>query len=257
MINLEELDLNIKVHCDEKFNDGDILKKDIIIHMPRLYKFTFHICSIIIYYYQTNFPLNESIAKTFESFSNNQIITCIDHFQRHSRCHIYSYPYEWKIYSGITNNFRDGLFTNVTRVSLCDEHPFEDEFFLRISNSFPFMKQLAIHNLKAQQNISINDKQILSIIKYPNLIRLDLCYTHDDYVELFLFNMKMFLPNNVRLRVDYQSLKRVTYDFTRHMTGNNFMRVAALNIGTVTEIDEDHLKKYFPCTCIQRTFDFI
>jgi len=80
MINLEELDLNIIVQCDEKFIDGDTLKKDIMTHMPRLYKFTFNICSIINHRYQTNIPLNESIEKTFKYFSNNQIITCIDHF---------------------------------------------------------------------------------------------------------------------------------------------------------------------------------
>jgi hypothetical protein len=34
-----------------------------------------------------------------------------------------------------TNNFQGGLFTNVTEVSLYDEHPFECEFFLRIAQS--------------------------------------------------------------------------------------------------------------------------
>ena len=255
MINLEELDLNIEVECYETFIDGDTLKKDIMIHMPRLYKFTFNICSTISHYYQNNFPLNESIAKTFKYFSNNQIITCIDHFRIFSRCHIYSYPYQWKIYSDITNNFPDRLFTSVTQVSLYDEHPFEHEFFLRISKSFPFMKQLKARNLKAQQNKSNNDNKILSIIKYPNLIRLDLLRTHDDYVELFLFDMKMSLPNNFRFRGNYQSLKRVTYDFTRYMPGNNCTKLAALTVEIVDDqIDEHHMKKYFPCTCIHSTF---
>jgi hypothetical protein len=255
MINLEELDLNITVRCYEKFIDGDILKKDIMIHMPRLYKFTFNICSTINHHHQTNFPLNESIEKTFKYFSYNQIITCIDHFQKFSRCHIYSYPYQWKIYSDITNNFPDGLFTNVTQVSLSDEHPFEYEFFVRISNSFPFMKQLTIRNHRAQQNKSNNDNKILSIIKYPNLIRLDLLYTHDDYVELFLFNMKMSLPNNLHLRSKYQSLKKVTHDFTRYMPGNNCTKLAALYVTIVDDqIDEHHMKKYFPCICIHSTF---
>ena len=129
IINLEELDLNIKVLCAEKFIDGDILKKDIMTHMPRLYKFTFNICSRITHRNQTNLPLNESIAKTFKYFANNQIITCIDHFQRYSQCRTYSYPYQWKMYNDITNNFREDLFINVTQVSLYDEHPFEHEFF--------------------------------------------------------------------------------------------------------------------------------
>ena len=49
MINLEELDLNIKVQCYEKFISGDILKKDIMIHMPQLYKFTLHRYTTTIY----------------------------------------------------------------------------------------------------------------------------------------------------------------------------------------------------------------
>ncbi|CAF1468314.1 unnamed protein product [Adineta steineri] len=257
MIHLEELDLNITVQHCEKFIDGDILKKDIMVHMPHLYKFTFNIYSTITYHYQTNFPLNEYIEKTFKSFSNNQITTCIDHWESYSQCHIYSHPYHWKIYHHITNNFPDGLFNSVTQILLFDEHPFEYEFFLRISRSFPFMKQLTIVNRKAQQIKSNNDNQILSIIEYSNLIRLDLSYVHDDYVELFLFNMKMSLPNNLHLRVHYKSLERVTRCFTRYMTENKRTKIAALLFSPMDQIDEYHIKNYFPYTCIHRTYSFI
>ncbi|CAF4024118.1 unnamed protein product, partial [Rotaria sp. Silwood1] len=167
MLNLEELDLKITVNCDEKFIDNDTLKKDIIIYMPQLYKFTFNICSTIDHHSQINFPLNEHIQNTFKNIFNNQIITSIDHFQeeRYSQCHIYSYPYKWKIYNNITNNFRGGLFTSVTQVSLYDERPFEYELFLRIQISFPFMKELTIKNRKAQKYKqfikSNNNNQIL------------------------------------------------------------------------------------------------
>jgi hypothetical protein len=262
MLNLEELDLNLIVKRYEKFISGDTLKKDILIYMPRLYKFTFNICSTINHLNQTNFPLNEYIQKTFEYFFNNEIISCIDHFQEegYSQCHIYSYPYKLKVYNNITNNFRGGLFTNVTQVSLYDERPFEDEFFLRIAQSFPFMKELTIKNRKAQNNKqfikSNNDNQILSIIKYPNLIRLDLSNTHDDYLELFLFNTKIFLPNNLHLRVDYQSLKRVTYYFTRYRTRYNCPKLAALYYCPVYQFDE-HIKNYFPHTCILHSGYFV
>jgi hypothetical protein len=58
-----------------------------------------------------------------------------------NQCHIYSYPYEWKCYKNITNNFPGGLFKCVYEVSLFDERPFEHEFFLQIAQSFPFMKK--------------------------------------------------------------------------------------------------------------------
>ncbi|CAF1429205.1 unnamed protein product [Rotaria sordida] len=81
----------------------------------------------------SNLLLNEHIQKTFKYFyDNNQIITCIDHFQeeRYSQYRIYSYPYKLKVYNNITNNFRGALFTSGTVVSLYDERPFEHEFFL-------------------------------------------------------------------------------------------------------------------------------
>ncbi|CAF3433025.1 unnamed protein product [Rotaria sp. Silwood1] len=262
MLNLEELDLNIQVQCYEKFIDGDTLKKDIIIYMPQLYKLTFNICSIINHRDQTIFPLNEDIQKTFKYFSNNQIITCIDHFQEEgcSQCHIYSYPYKWKVYNYITNNFPGGLFTSVTQVSLYDERPFEHEFFLRIQKSFPYLKELTINNRKAQNNKQLiklnNDYQILSIIEYPYLTRLNIIKTHDDYVEFFLFDTKISLPNNLHLCVDYQSLKRVTYDFTRYITRNHSSKLAALYLSTLDQIDE-HIKNYFPHAYFRCFADFV
>ena len=200
------------------------LKKDIISRMPRLNNFTFNICSVIRHRVQTNFPLNEDIQKTFEHFQGNQIITCIDHFKEdeYSQCHIYSYPYKLSFYKNITNNFQAGLFPSVTEVSLYDERLFEYEFFVRIAESFPFMKQLIIYNSKPQKNIqsikSNNDDQMLSIIAYPNLIQLDLTAAHDDYVDLFLFGTNVSLSNNLRLWVDYQTLVRVTHNYTRNTT---------------------------------------
>jgi hypothetical protein len=254
MVNLEELELDMTVLRFEKFIDGDTLKEDILKYMPRLYKFTFNIRSIICRRHQTNFPSNEYIEKTFKYFSNTQIMTCIDHLEeeRYSQCHIYSYPWKWKVYNNITNNFRGGLFTSVTEVKLYDERPFEHEFFLRIQKSFPFMKKLTIKNRKAQNNKqfrkSNNDNQIFSIIEFPNLTRLDFNNSHDDYVELFLFDTKISLPNNLHLHVVYQSLKRVTYNFTRYICA----KLAALDLYSVDQIDE-HIKNYFPHTCIRRT----
>src|SRR5262249_34850749 len=152
-------------------------------------------------------------------FHDNQIISCVDHFQerKYSQGHIYSYPYKLKLYKNITNNFPGGLFEYVNEVSLYDERPFEYQFFLRIAQSFPFMEELTISNSKAQNDKQLikseNQNQTLPIIEYPNLIRLDFNQSHDDYVELFLLDTNVSLPNIVHLSVDYQSLKRVTYNF--------------------------------------------
>jgi len=88
-------------------------------------------------------------------------------------------------YENITNNFPGRLFQCVRKVSLYDEHPFEQEFFLQISQSFPLMENLTLSNWKPQNNErcrkSKDDNQDLSIIKYPHLTYLCLDETHDDY----------------------------------------------------------------------------
>jgi hypothetical protein len=238
----------------EGFIDGNTLRKDIISHMPRLYKFTFTICSIVHHHDQNNFPSDECIQKTFECYYDNDIIVCVNHFQerKFTRCLIYSYPYKLPFYNNVTNNFSGGLFTSVTKVSLYDERPFEYEFFVRIAQSFPFMKELIIDNEKAQNDkhliTSTNDNQPLSIIEYANLTILDVRWVHDDYVELFLLDTKVSLPNNVHLLVGYERLKRVTYNFTRDATRNNCRKLASLDL--CSWIVDECMKNYFPHTRI-------
>jgi hypothetical protein len=49
-------------------------------------------------------------------------------------------------YYYITNNFAGGIFKSVSKISLFDEKPFEHDFFMEISKSFPFVKTLSITN---------------------------------------------------------------------------------------------------------------
>ncbi|CAF1050214.1 unnamed protein product [Rotaria magnacalcarata] len=70
------------------------------------------------------------------------LFTDINYFPEANECHchIYSYPYTLTYYHNITNNFPGGLFKYVRQVSLYDEYPFEHDFFLRITQSFPCME---------------------------------------------------------------------------------------------------------------------
>ncbi|CAF4320104.1 unnamed protein product, partial [Rotaria sordida] len=111
-----------------------------------------------------------------------------------------------------TNNFPGGLYPYVRVVTLYDEQPFEHEFFIRISQSFPFMEKLTVVNRHArnhkQSYKSMNDNQNLSIAKYYHLTDLAIRQVHDDYVEEFLCDTKTFLCNNILLFIDYKSLQR-------------------------------------------------
>ncbi|CAF0921360.1 unnamed protein product [Rotaria sp. Silwood1] len=249
MLNLEELNLFLQVTGRQKFVDSKDLKKNIIDHMPRLNKFKFSICSTIQLDTELDFPSNENIQKTFRNFKDNQIISYVDYFPkaRQGQCHIYSYPYKLKNYDKITNNFPGGLFKFVRDVSLYDERPFEHEFFLRISRSFPYMEKLTLVNRKQQNNKQCrkSKNQNFSIITYPHLIELDLHKTHKDYHRQFLFDITTCLPDNVRVCVDYRLMKKVTHDFRRNITRNNCSKISYVFFYYKSEFPE-HLKDYFP-----------
>ena len=172
---------------------------------------------------------------------------------RQSQCHIYSYPYQSKEYHQITNHFQGGIFKYVREISLFDERPFEHKFFFQISQSFPFMKKLTLINEKPQTNKRCrqldDDNQHLSVIEYPYLSHLNLYEAHDDYTEQFLADTKTCLPNGVYLSVDYQVVKRVTQDFTRHSTRLNSTKLRSLDLIGIYEIPE-YVKEYFPYTKI-------
>jgi len=245
MSDLEKLDLSLIVGGKTTFVDGNYLKTNIINHMPRLSKFTFNICSNIYHCNGINLPSSKNIQKTFIDFKDNQIISCVDYFPKieKGQCLIYSYPYKLKHYDNITNNFPGGLFECVCEVSLYDERPFEYEFFLQISRSFPFMEKLTLINRQRQKNKNKNKN--LSIIKYPRLIELNLTETNKDYHEQFLFDTKTCLPNDVRVRMDYRLVKKVTRNFRRNTTRNNCAKISYVLFSNKSNFPE-HLKDYFP-----------
>ncbi|CAF0927994.1 unnamed protein product [Rotaria sordida] len=251
MLNLENLHLSVKVYGNKTFHNGNDLKINIINHMPLLNKFTFNICSLSSFYSKTNLPSNEDIQKTFKDFKDNQIISCIDYFQKRklSRCHIYSYPYQLKYYDDITNNFSGELCKCVREVGLYDEHPFEHEFFLRIAQSFPLLEKLTVINQQRQNNKrfrkSKNENEDLLIVKYPHLIQLNLSEAHKDYHEQFLFDTKTCLPNDVRIRIDYRLVKKVTRNFRRNTTRSNCAKLSYIVFRNKLKFPE-HLKDYFP-----------
>jgi hypothetical protein len=251
MANLEELGLCLTVYVDETFIDGNHLKTEIIKHMPRLNQFTFFINSFIYIVNEMNFPSTEDIQQTFIDFPNNKIISYVHNFAdgKGSQCHIYSYPLLMRYYTGITNNFPGGLFEYVRVVSLFDEHPFEHEFFLRIVQSFPFIELLSLVNHKPQNRKqsyeSNNDNGNLSLIKYFFLNELSIINVHDDYIEQFLFDSKTYFQNNIILYVDYESLQRVTHNFTRDATRTNCAKISKLHLCGQRK-RYNSAEKYFP-----------
>ncbi|CAF0883101.1 unnamed protein product [Rotaria sordida] len=251
MSNLEELGLCLMVYVNKTFIDGNHLKTKIIKQMPRLNQFTFFITSFINIYNEMSFPSTEDIQQTFIDFPFNKIISYVDNFpdRKQSQCCIYSYPFLMRYYTGITNNFPGGLFEHVRSVSLFDEQPFEHEFFLRIQKSFPFIEELSLVNHKPQNQKqsyqSNSNNQTLLLIEYSFLNKLYISDVHDDYIEQFLFHTKTYLQNNIIVYVDYESLQRVTYNFTRDSTRTNCAKISKLHLWG-QEKRSNSLEEYFP-----------
>jgi hypothetical protein len=219
---------------ERKFIDGYDLKKNILNHMSRLNRFTFNICSTLNVNNQMDLSSTDDIKRTFNDFKNNRIISYVDYFEnkQYARCSTYSYPYKLEYYNSVTTNFPGVLCKSVRQVSLFDQRPFEYEFFLRIAESFPLVVKLSLKNSEPQNNklckTANKDNQDLSIIKFHHLTTLSLYFAHDDYIEQFLDDSKTFIPNNVHLNVYFESLKRVTYHFTRNTTRINCAKLKSL-----------------------------
>ncbi|CAF1173244.1 unnamed protein product [Rotaria sp. Silwood1] len=155
-------------------------------------------------------------------------------------------------YGYISNNFLGGLYSYVCVVSLYDEHPFEHEFFLRISRSFPFMHKLPLVSLHAQNrkqsNKSIDDNQKLSIIRHFYLTELDIQHVHDDYIEEFLSDMKTCLQNDIFLEVNFKSLERIAHNFKKDDTRINCGEINKMYLYRKVEYDFQSVHDYF-CFC--------
>ncbi|CAF3323804.1 unnamed protein product, partial [Rotaria sp. Silwood2] len=252
MPNLEKLALYICVH-QETFLDGNCLKKDIVCHLPQLHNFIFNIRSLIYTDHQTRLLSNKDIEHNLVDLGDNQVICYVDYFpkDKSAQCHFYSCPYTLRYYHNITNSFQGGLFKCVREVSLFDERPFEHEFFIRIAQSFPLMEKLCVINRTAQKQKLNKNYECLSIIEYSYLTELDLTDVNDDYVEQFLVDTNVCLPSNICLWTRYDSLKRVTQNFTRDATRVNCGKINCLQIYDEFQVSE-RFTTYFPHANVSR-----
>ena len=242
MYHLEELTLCLTVREEKTFLDGNNLKKDILRHLARLNRFSFSISSYIFANSEAILPSLEDIQRTFDDFSNLQVLSSVDYFPKAqlARCLIYSCPSLLQYYDIITNHFPGGLFINVRIVSLIDERPFEHEFFHAIQQSFPFLQRLSVENDQPQKC-----KQFFkSVIEYPYLNELIIVDVHDDYIEQFLVHSKASFQN-ITLHINYESLQRITHHFTRDDTRMNCTQINQLVL--YGERNHSHcLQEYFP-----------
>ncbi|CAF4437812.1 unnamed protein product [Rotaria socialis] len=249
MSNLEELALNIINQNRTTFVDGTQINNEILVHMPRLYKFDFNINTETKLHHLVHYLSSDDIQRTFTNIGYQHVGCILYYINSSAICHVFSLPFMFHYLENIGNTFPPIIFGHVTELALYDIVPFKHEFFIRIARSFPLLKKLRIINSKSQSQMSNNwnskDNQLYSIVEYPYLISLCILVSHIDYVEQFLNETKTHLPHLTKLRVDYDQLAVVTNNFTRDTTRVNCAKVKQLIIEK-TLVHSKDFNVYFP-----------
>ena len=100
-------------------------------------------------------------------------------------------------------------------------------------------------NSKAQQHCQEADQTTSAPITYTSLDCLRLCDVHDDYLDEFLLQTKTTFHRQLALWTNYESLKRVTNNFTRDQLRMNTTKVIKLFLYGKFEFSVC-LEEYFP-----------
>ncbi|CAF1169275.1 unnamed protein product [Adineta steineri] len=211
MIKLKELTLNIINDERTTLIDGTQINNQILVHMPCLREFIFHISTEVELHHITHHLSNEDIQQTFTNIGYQQVCCILYYMVDSVMCHIFSLPFAFDYLGYIGNAFPPVHFSCVRELTVDDEIPFEHEFFIRIARFFPLLKKLHVFNLEPQSQMKDNlisrNNELYSIVEYPHLISLNLQYSHIYYVEQFLNQSKTHLPQLTTLSVDYSKLR--------------------------------------------------
>ncbi|CAF1216291.1 unnamed protein product [Adineta steineri] len=219
--------------------DGTNVQHDILDYMPQLRSFTFYICTYVDPVALPYKSSSEDIQQTLTNIGLQHVSSMVSYvttngiflYDVRAACSIFSLPFKFDYLRDLGNNFPNIVFSYVTYLVIEDTIPFEHEFFMRIARSFPLLKHLCIWNSESQQlndhvTFSSDNCQSHSIIEYPHLNKLDVTFSHRDYVEQFLNETKTLVPCLTEFDFSLVDvLKAVTKDFTREETRRNCAKV--------------------------------
>ena len=245
MINLEKLGLSVTVlRVDSNYIDAIHFYDEMFINMPRLYKFTFSIVTeVVIKNLKIDFPSNDRIQSNFIKRGYEQVGSYADFNSTTNvaRCHVYSLPYPFEIFTHLNNFFPGGIFDKVRSLVMIDTSPFEHELFKLVSQAFPYLENLYLSNFHAQKN----KQHSSTLIVFPHLIALILDQSHMDYAEQFLIENKTRLPRLLELNVEYEALATVTNNFTNDAARLNCANVKRIYIEE-SFVRPENFHQYFP-----------
>jgi hypothetical protein len=247
---LEKLTLYLRVRDRDTFIDGTHLYRDILMYMPRLYSFNFYIGTINTLDGFVHYLSDEDVQRTFRNIGYQQVTCIVNYFRTFKAiCHTFSLPFAFHRFEKIANKFPAITFNNVTYLKAYDVVPFKHEFFHRIAQAFPSLKDFCIMNYMPQpqvvNKIQSDDYESYSMIEYSHLTSLDVKCVHTDYIEQFLLETKAYAPCLIELKVNYDQLRIVTENFTREATRRNCAKIKRLIIQD-TLVFPNEVDVYFP-----------
>ncbi|CAF1618770.1 unnamed protein product [Rotaria magnacalcarata] len=149
MIKLEELTLDITNDERTSFIDGTQINDEILVHMPCLRKFIFHIRTKVELRHLTHYASNEDIQRTFSNIGYQQVCCVLNYIVGNVICHIFSLPFAFDYLGYIGNIFPPIDFSRVKELDVHDKIPFEHEYFIRIARFFPLLKELSVINFES------------------------------------------------------------------------------------------------------------
>lgn len=233
MISLKQLMLCLTATHRTAFIDGIHFENEILIHMPRLQKFIFNILTYAHVIHEENQQSDDDIRRTFLNGRYDQVACYTEYYlEKYARSHVYSLPYTMDEMLQINSSFSGGLYSNVTYLMIADLlFPFEHDFFLQISQSFPLITYLGVVNVQPQKHKRSNQRsQISPAVEFCHLTRLTVGCASIDYAEQFLVETNVRLPRLVVLEIHYDHLEIVTENFTRDATRLNCAKLEYINV---------------------------
>ena len=142
MSNLEALTLNIQIQYRRKFVDGVQINNEILVHVPKLRQFSFHIHTEVFQQDVVHQLSEGGIRRTLVDIKDYQVICIVTPIARHAICQVFSIPFVFDRLEYVTHTCPSIIFSHVTFLSVWDVIPFEHQFFLRITRCFPMLKEL-------------------------------------------------------------------------------------------------------------------
>ena len=248
MLNLEELTIFLSVlRGKSNYIDGDQLDNEVLYYMPRLSRFIFNIHTHIMTDYskkEIDVQSNDDIRNSFIKRGIQSIDVCSNDklIKNRAHCHVYSLPYQFNAFHSLNNCFQGGRFDKVRFLSMEDVRPFEHQLFQIISQDFPFLQTLTIHNTEPQKNKQDHSS---TLITFNHLFELNLIGGHLDYAIQFLSSDITHLPRLTNLIILTKMLTIVTKNYTNDATPINCVKIKSITTYDVLP-NTQNFHSYFP-----------